>query len=216
MDEEEKEDRESASMHSSTWLDKDCLFLSIWSNKFAKSPPLHVFGPTMAIEWQLFVILFCSPSVLTSCRLEYSTPLPVSLSCLAINMYEYRNVVRHKVYLKCSKVYTRDREIKMARQHSLTHNNQPVHISTLHMCSFFLSPFLRRVHILNSQLAYTFITIEVLSVKEWMAELRKEYYIYPFEFSFIATITCATCFFPTVSKSIHVLLGHVTLFQDLR
>lgn len=98
MDEEEKEDRESASMHSSTWLDKDCLFLSIWSNKFAKSPPLHVFGPTMAIEWQFFVILLCSPYVLTSCKLEYSTLLPVSLSCLAINMYEYRNVVWYKVY----------------------------------------------------------------------------------------------------------------------
>lgn len=72
MDEEEKEDRESASMHSSTWLDKDCLFLSIWSNKFAKSLPLHVFGPTVAIEWQLFVLLFCSP--LCWHHVDLSTP----------------------------------------------------------------------------------------------------------------------------------------------
>lgn len=216
MDEEEKEDRESASMHSSTWLDKDCLFLSIWSNKFAKSPPLHVFGPTMAIEWQSFVILFCSPSVSTSCRLQYSNLLPISLSCLAINMYEYRNVERHKVYLKRSEVYTRDGEIKMACQHSLTHNNQPVHTSTLHRCSFFLSPFLRRVHILNSQLAYTFITIEVLSVKEWMTELRKECYIYPFEFSLLLGLCVLSVLFPTVSKSIQVLLRHVTPFQVLR
>lgn len=147
MDDEEREDRESASMHSSTWLDRD-LFLSIWSNKFAKSPPLHVFEPTMGIEWQSLVTLFCSPYVLTSCKLEDSTLLPVSLSCLAINMYEYRNVVRYKVYLKRSKAYPRERQ--RWRKHSLTHNVQPVHtLSTLHRCSFFLSPFLRRVQILR-------------------------------------------------------------------
>lgn len=110
---------------------------------------LHLVEQVCKISSPARVMLFCSPYVLPSCKLEYSTLLPVSLSCLAIKLYEYRNVVRYKVYLKRSKAYTRERQ--RWRKHSLTHNVQPVHtLSTLHRCSFFLSPFLRRVHILKS------------------------------------------------------------------
>lgn len=68
--------------------------------------------------------------------------------------------------IRYTEVYTREGEVKMA--HTFLHImfNMYILLSTLHGCSFFRSPFQRRVHILNSQLDYTFITIEVLSVKE--------------------------------------------------
>jgi len=108
-------------------------------------------------------------------------------------MYEYRNVVRYKVYLKRSKAYTRERQRWC--KHPLTHNVQPVHTSsTLHRCFFFLSPFLRRVHILKSASQHFYYY--------WAFEW-KECYLYRFELSFIAMIASGACFFfPTVSKSI--------------
>lgn len=56
-------------------------------------------------------LLYCSVPPMCCHLVNLSTPPSFpSLSCLAINMYEYRNVVRYKVYLKRSKAYTRERQ----------------------------------------------------------------------------------------------------------
>lgn len=95
--------------------------------------------------------------------------------------------------IRYTEVYTREGEVKMA--HTFLHImfNMYILLSTLHGCSFFLSPFQRRVHILNSKLAYTFITIECERMNE-RTENRVNINV-PCQIFFKTRIASATSFF---------------------